>query len=894
MEELKATAREALDTFEAISDAAARKLRERGLSLESMANINSATAEKIARDMQSINSTRDSDCQKLRYEPTIARLVVVDEDDNRETIYISPAGTVDSPGIQSCSYLSAKGRLASLPVGIDKGDYIRLPGGERWFDVVEKMTFKTGQFAGKWDSRPAVDYREGHGPRTIKSLRDLLEGEGFSASQIDALGDWLAGDEASGNIVEGLMRDALTASQLRVVKILDEFQDKILRKPVESKIAVLGPPGTGKTTTLIKRLRRTVDKAHLSQEERDVVEGTDEAGLEHPDSWIMFTPTELLRLYVMEALGKEGVPVHDQRLKVWDVYRHEVCRNDLAILSTGTRSGLIYKPDLPVFLPGTLQDQIAWFEEFDAFQKEQFVAQLRVEAERLAAADDAGLALRGRRALEAVARGEANPLQIVGEIAGVADDLRKSASGMNAAVQAALDAPLQAYARADASFLDDLSAFVTKLMADTAPEVLDDLEGEADDEEDDDEAERPAFGRKLVLDVFRKAMRARAIGQATGRAPGARTRAAQILTFLKERSLDLPDLKAIGAQLLVQRAARRLAKAPATWLSGIPLLYRQFRRAMRAEGRWYSEDRIGGGDAHPAEIDAILLAIVSHARDMTSDRLLERRLGERRPPLLEAVGRLRRNQILIDEATDFSPLQLAIMRNLASTKTDAVFVSGDFNQRLTTWGSRSQDDLKWAVPRVDIHHISISYRQSRKLADFAAKLARLQGDEVTEQGPVGLDHEGFDPAVGTELSSIDERAEWLASRISEINRLSDGAMPTIAVLVEDEHEMEELAGALGALLAHLNLPVVSCPGGKVKGQETEVRIFDVQHIKGLEFEAVFFMNVDRLAENQPELFDRYVYVGATRAATFLGLTSCQAELPSVLAQLQPAMCLEWS
>jgi hypothetical protein len=77
MEELKAVAREALNSFAAISEAAARKLRDRGLSLESLAIVNQATAETVARDMQIRNAARNSDCQRLRYEPTIARIVVI-------------------------------------------------------------------------------------------------------------------------------------------------------------------------------------------------------------------------------------------------------------------------------------------------------------------------------------------------------------------------------------------------------------------------------------------------------------------------------------------------------------------------------------------------------------------------------------------------------------------------------------------------------------------------------------------------------------------------------------------------------------------------------------------------------------------------------------------------
>ena len=65
------------------------------------------------------------------------------------------------------------------------------------------------------------------------------------------------------------------------------------------------------------------------------------------------------------------------------------------------------------------------------------------------------------------------------------------------------------------------------------------------------------------------------------------------------------------------------------------------------------------------------------------------------------------------------------------------------------------------------------------------------------------------------------------------------------------------------------------------GDEREVRIFDVQHIKGMEFEAVFFVGIDRLAQRIPGLFLRFLYVGVTRAATSLGLT-CETTLPKRL------------
>jgi superfamily I DNA and RNA helicase len=93
-------------------------------------------------------------------------------------------------------------------------------------------------------------------------------------------------------------------------------------------------------------------------------------------------------------------------------------------------------------------------------------------------------------------------------------------------------------------------------------------------------------------------------------------------------------------------------------------------------------------------------------------------------------------------------------------------------------------------------------------------------------------------------------------------------------------------------LAEHNIPVMACTEGKMVGQESSVRVFDIQHIKGLEFEAVFFLGVDRLAELQPELFDKYIYVGTTRAAAYLGL-ACEGALPVQLAPVRHHFSATW-
>jgi superfamily I DNA/RNA helicase len=88
------------------------------------------------------------------------------------------------------------------------------------------------------------------------------------------------------------------------------------------------------------------------------------------------------------------------------------------------------------------------------------------------------------------------------------------------------------------------------------------------------------------------------------------------------------------------------------------------------------------------------------------------------------------------------------------------------------------------------------------------------------------------------------------------------------------------------VLAERNLEAVACREGRVVGTESQIRVFDIQHIKGLEFEAVFFVGVDTLAARHEDLFEKYLFVGITRAATYLGLT-CDRTLPRVLEPLRP-------
>ena len=116
-------------------------------------------------------------------------------------------------------------------------------------------------------------------------------------------------------------------------------------------------------------------------------------------------------------------------------------------------------------------------------------------------------------------------------------------------------------------------------------------------------------------------------------------------------------------------------------------------------------------------------------------------------------------------------------------------------------------------------------------------------------------------------------------------------MPTIAVLVNSKDEVDPIAYALNELLEDVNQNVVACSDQNL-GIDNDIRVFEVQHIKGLEFEAVFFVGVDQLALQMVDLFGKYLYVGATRSATYFGMT-CDSQLPDDLEPLREFFDVKW-
>ena len=883
--QIVSVAQESLSTFDSIARAAQKALDSPpGSGPDALAAINTLTNLAAVQLLAAISRETRAGYQALTYEPAIARLVAVTPDRKQRVYYICRATPIG--GVANlASYRAPIGRLASLPIGSE----LTLPDGTQ-LELLEKVELHPiPEAPPEWDSRDTTFEAEAYGPITFASLRAAIS---FLAQPAeDLLSQILSCEEQRANIIQGRRRGIITKMELRDQPVLDAFQDEIFRLPLDSRLLLLGPPGTGKTTTLIRRLGQKLDLHSLSDREQLLVTAAaPQARSDHSASWLMFTPTDLLRQYLKEAFAREGVAASDLHIRTWEDYRRDLARNTFGILRSGSGRGtFILKENAGTLAPKALEAPIAWASEFDAWQRTAFLGDLRNSVDYLAGNVDISFRPMAERLARVFAGIDGSGLESLFLAIKDEDKALTDLTGrLKDTTEQRIQSTLNLLLNRNRNFIDALAEFLGTLGAGVDADV-DAEEGDEAEGEDEPPLADPT-PRLSAVSAYMRALRAYARFCAGGRPVRRDSRSGRVIEWLSERLIERSKAAEIGTRLRLLSNARRLARPVTRYINGMTRRYRAFRR-INANG-WYRNDIASTSDLDPLEADVLLLSILRGARSFTRGVIATAVQSEPFWSALLPALSLYKNQICIDEVTDFSAIQIACMYFLSNPRTNSMFACGDLNQRLTTWGARSVADLRWSVPGVELREVSTCYRQSRQLYEFSRSLIEVTGGSIAAaELPVRANSEGVPPALLERAEGRQLTAEWLAARTREIEA-SLGKLPSIAVFVDGESQVQPIAECLGAALAADNVRVMACPNGRVIGHDADVRVFDVHHVKGLEFEAVFFVGIDRFAASHADLLDKYLYVGATRAATYLGVT-CDAELPKIISALRGKFVRSW-
>ena len=860
-----------LEVMNDVAVNAAKSIKEKNSnnqsSADSLTNVHTLNDDSSVKNLDQIKNKNLDNLYKLKKEPIISRVIAVNEDEEEQVYYISrvmPISTNNKEVIFS-SYYAPIGRLASIPAGEDIE--LNIGGENKYFEILERVIYHVKN-DGEWDSINTIIEKEDTDRKTIESLRKYCNLN--SQTDEDILDTILKEEKLSKLVHDGIKKEIIRNMSLRDQPILDKFQDDIFRLPLKDNLLILGSPGTGKTTTLIKRLGQKLDEMALNTEELELVKNFP-TNLPHQNSWLMFTPTELLKHYVKEAFNKEGIPAPDNNIKTWSNYRLYLARGVLDILKSETGSStFILNDEKSTLKNNALIETIDLYEAFSLFFKQQLKMELKVSNQWLLENIEDNNLLESNQYINDILNDtEVLTINNLRSIDRLGKQFSEVVKTYQTDISKVIEGSLNMILNQDKDFLNKLKTFMETLN--TSIEELD-----VDDEENSDRLSKleQTRGYNLAIRVY-----ARAKDNEKNLNP--KSKNAKIIEWLDDRIMDEDKIIKLGRKINTLTHFRKFLNPLKLYVNKIPSQYKKF-RAIKENIHWYNLDKKSQNILHSLEVDIILLLTLKNLNALRGTLSINSRESSSYLSSFQPLFNEYRNQILVDEATDFSPIQLACMLELTNQKIQSFFACGDFNQRITTFGTQTEKEMKWVSNRFDIREIHNPYRQSKILTNLAKLIVNENIEESVETKEIA-------PILIENMTDIETLSLWLKDRISEIEKMVE-FLPSIAIFVNSREEVDELTEALKKVM--INIPVKGYRDGQGIGHDGDIRIFDIQHIKGLEFEAVFFINVDKLAEEKPLLFDKYLYVGVTRATTYLGIT-CEKSLPSQIEHTRDMFIDEW-
>lgn len=339
------------------------------------------------------------------------------------------------------------------------------------------------------------------------------------------------------------------------------------------------------------------------------------------------------------------------------------------------------------------------------------------------------------------------------------------------------------------------------------------------------------------------------------------------------------ELKKSPAHLLKERkkkASQREKSYSGKWPKFDPLvLYKQLFGASKTSVLWPKELE--------SEIPEEVLKLTR--KDLKNNIIREEDLT----PLLyfhclmnEITGEQRFDHIVIDEAQDFSPFQVALLDKFV--RGHSFTILGDLSQGIHAYrGIHAWEEMSSLFDEENRAYFALtrSYRSTMEIIEFANGI--LERGVASDLLAVPVFRSG-DAVRLIPYSGANNREEDLRRALRHL--ISKGNYRTVSILTRTLREAEELHGLLSEEWPELHLI-----DGSKQTYQGGLSVLPVYLSKGLEFDAVIVADADRDHYAEKAWDAKIMYVGCTRALHELWLLHGE-QLPSYVVPQQPEIAVE--
>ena len=667
--------------------------------------------------------------------------------------------------------------------------------------------------------------------------------------------------------------------EMRYSLIVDPIQTRIMSQNLfdGKTIVIKGGPGTGKTTTMIHRLAYLTDTFAIEEDEKNNQNKYKLAPLQRrilldakkaKRDWMFFSPSQMLKDYLADAMKKEGLENTNEKVWNWKDYCRIILQDYYHLLGDNAPFKVCYLTETLFYQNSGIINAFTNF----------YLDQLRGIKDNLPQLSTAEKTYEWVSIAKNIQkRFEDADNYDLAHFVSLFNSLESIYSNDCKRLLRERDGDLKGLAEMICALLEENKTAKSEIeeILELTDDVL--LEGETEEEEthesDEEETTDKPKENKMSVEVQKwlKSYCYSKIGEVKEMSDKHKLIEEILLPVMQDRFDN--EIRKLGELMIFEQYAKCTRGIRTVMLVGIPSLYKKFRAYLnktKFEGcdlkllRDVMQRRQGKELHHQEQslllgfINSLVKQIIASGAKVSHD-------------YIDAYEEVARPIIGIDEATDFSICDIYAMQSLLMREFNSLTLCGDMMQRMTSYGINSWNELDGVVSNITPVEMKTSYRQSKKLLEVARQLYIDTLKEVPS-------YKAFmkSSKVPAPLVYVDEdehsKIEWISKRISEVYRAYGEQLPSIAIFVTDKGYIPRFVERLQKTeFFTQNKTKVLDGTNEGNTPESHICVYPIDVVKGMEFDVVFFHNIDK-SDADMDLVKRYIYVGVSRAAFFLGIT----------------------